>query len=388
MNPNQILYVLLLFLITFVVSVGTVRLSITLSHRLDILDRPDPRKSHRAPVAYLGGLGMLLGFLAGLLAFSWIFPGAALTNMAFLSGLMLGAVLIFTVGFYDDVRPIKAIVKLVLQIGVAALMWWFGARVEMIRLMGAGGEDINNLASLLITVGWYVGLMNSINLVDGLDGLAGGICFIGAVSLVGVSIVIGYSPDVFLGACLSTLIAGCVLGFLLFNWNPARTFMGDGGSLLLGFLLATASVVGSTKTPTLLALSVPMVALGLPLFETFFSFFRRLLRGQHPFKPDRRHIHHRLLAIGLDQGRTVLILHFITAFLGINSVLLANSQSEVLFLNVLFLIVGIVLMIENLKYLERKKGVAFSDAPQAADPPDETRPTDSAASVAPARRPA
>jgi UDP-GlcNAc:undecaprenyl-phosphate GlcNAc-1-phosphate transferase len=125
--------------------------------------------------------------------------------------------------------------------------------------------------------------------------------------------------------------------------------------LLLGFLLATASLVGSTKTPTLLALVVPMVALALPLFETSFSFLRRLLRGQHPFKPDRRHLHHRLLDLGLNHRRVVVLLLFFTAFLGINSVALAQSGSEWVLFNALFLIGGIVLLIENLKFLERRR---------------------------------
>lgn len=344
-----------LFLFTAVVGVGATRLSIFLSHRLEILDAPDPRKSHREPVAYLGGLGILLAFAVGLLGLVLLQPDFAVLRAPFFTVVLLGALAIFLIGFWDDVRPIAAIPKLLLQIAVASGMWLAGVRVEMLSLGGAPAQ-LGLTFSYIITVGWYVTLMNSINLVDGLDGLAGGISLISAISLVGVSLVIGVTPEVVIGAFLSLLTAGAVLGFLVYNWNPAKTFMGDSGSLLLGYLLATASLVGSTKTPTLMALSVPLVALGLPLFETFFSFLRRAVSGQHPFKPDRRHLHHRLLDMGLDQRRVVVILLFMTGFLGVNSVILAQVESRLIFFNVLFLVGGLILLIENLKFLERKRG--------------------------------
>jgi UDP-GlcNAc:undecaprenyl-phosphate GlcNAc-1-phosphate transferase len=340
--------------LTTVAAVLAVRGSIWLSHRLDIVDRPDPRKVHREPIAYLGGLGMLVAFLVAMGVAGWFFPDLAVLRAAPMGAIVLGAVGIFLVGLWDDVRPTPAVLRLVLQAVLAAAMWASGVRLDAISFI-AGGAAIGHVASLGVTIFWYVALMNSINLVDGLDGLAGGICCIGALSLVAVGMVLGYSLDGLLAVVLSVAVAGATMGYLVFNWHPARTFMGDGGSLLLGFLLATASLVGSTKTPTLLALVVPMVALALPLFETSFSFLRRLLRGQHPFKPDRRHLHHRLLDLGLNHRRVVVLLLFFTAFLGINSVALAQSGSEWVLFNALFLIGGIVLLIENLKFLERRR---------------------------------
>ncbi|CAN5349031.1 N/A [soil metagenome] len=345
-------FFLTLLLITALASVVTTRISIALSHKFDILDRPDPRKAHREPIAYLGGLGMFLGFGVGLVTLLVLQPDFSITHQPILLSIITGAVLIFCVGFIDDVRPVRAILKLGLQIGVAALMWYLGVRISKLSFLG---EEIANIASFVITIGWYVALMNSINLVDGLDGLAGGICCIGALSLVGVGLVIGYSADVLLGASLATLVAGATLGYLYYNWHPAKTFMGDSGSLLLGFLLATASLIGSTKTPTLLTMSVPLVALGLPIFESSFSFLRRALSGQHPFKPDRRHLHHRLLDVGLDQRRVVITLLFMTAILGVNSIMLAQAGLKTVFFNVVLLIVGIILLIENLKFLEKKR---------------------------------
>lgn len=357
-----------LFLATALAGLGTTWFSILLSHRLGILDRPDPRKAHREPVAYLGGLGILLAFLVGVFLLVLALPALGIMQSATIQIVLGGAVLIFLVGFWDDVRPVPAIGKLLLQISVASAMWFAGVRVEMISYGFDAALNVGAIISYGITVGWYVGLMNALNLVDGLDGLAGGISLIGAVALVGVSMVILPSPEVVLGAYLAIITAGSVLGFLAFNWHPAKTFMGDGGSLLLGFLLATASLVSSTKTPTLLALSIPLVALGLPIFETAFSFIRRAVQRQHPFKPDRRHLHHRLLDLGLDQRRVVLFLLFITAFLGINSVILAAAESRVLFLNVVFMILGLILLIENLHFLERRRNGRA--VPATVAPPD------------------
>lgn len=361
MLPAPVPFLAVVFVATWILAIGTTRFSLWLSHRLDILDRPDPRKAHREPIAYLGGLGMLLAVLAGLLLIPALQPELAVFEHRTLLILLGGALAIYSVGFWDDVRPLPAFLKLGLQIVVASAMWWAGVRVELLSFGGASAPvEVAAFVSWTITVGWYVALMNSINLVDGLDGLAGGISFLGALSLIGVGIVLGASREVLLSSALCAVIAGATLGFLWYNWHPARIFMGDGGALLLGFLLASASLVGSTKTPTLLTLTIPLVALGLPLFESGFSFLRRALKLQHPFKPDRRHLHHRLLDLGLDQRRVVLFLHFMTAFLGLNSVLLAAAGSRLLLLNVALLIAGLILLIENLKYLEARRNAGQS----------------------------
>lgn len=346
---------LLLLVATSVISVITVRFSMFISHSLRILDTPDPRKSHREPIPYLGGFGMLLAFFIGLILVAFLFPALAVLHSTMISLVILGALVIFMVGFWDDVRPIRAILKLVLQIGVGAMMWWLGLRLEALSLLADDTQRVGQLLSLTVTVGWYVALMNSINLVDGLDGLAGGICCLGALALTGVGLMVGYSHDVLLGTVLAVLTAGITIGYLVFNWHPARTFMGDGGSLLLGFLLATSSLLASSKTPTLIALMVPLIALSLPLFETSFSFLRRAIRGSHPFKPDRRHLHHRLLALGLDQRRVVVFLLFLTAFLGANAIILARAGSALILFNVVFLFFGLFLLIENLRFLEKTK---------------------------------
>ncbi|MBI1291558.1 hypothetical protein GC173_09995 [bacterium] len=365
-----------LFAISLVAGLVFVRASIFVSHKLDILDHPDLRKAHRGPIAYLGGLGMFLTFAVGWAVLALMRPDMLVTQLPMLRTILAGATLVFLVGFWDDVRPLRAVVKLMLQMAIGAGMWWFGARIGSVSMGDEAILSLGSLVSLCITVGWYVALMNSINLVDGLDGLAGGVSFLGALSLVGVAMVSGYSHEVFIGAGLATIVAGATLGYLRYNWCPAKTFMGDGGSLLLGFLLASSSLVGSAKTPTLLALSVPLVALGLPLFESSFSFFRRAIKGQHPFKPDRRHLHHRLLDLGLDQQRVVIFLLFLTAVLGVNAIILAQSGQKLLFINVLSLVAGIVLLIENLKYLERgRQSGVISVPPPDSEPSVSTKST-------------
>jgi UDP-GlcNAc:undecaprenyl-phosphate GlcNAc-1-phosphate transferase len=362
----------LLFLVACLGALAAVRLSIRLSWTFDILDRPDPRKVQAAPVPYLGGLGMLLGAMPAIVLLALLRPDILPTQLNTILLIVFGSVAIYLVGFWDDVRPLRAVTKLLLQILVAGMMWWGGIRVTQIAMGDDWLANIGLWISAVITIGWYVALMNSVNLVDGLDGLAGGICFLGALSLVGVGLVFGYSHEIYIGAALAAIVAGVTLGYLRYNWHPAKTFMGDGGSLLLGFLLATSSMIGSTKTPTLLALSVPLIALGLPLFETSFSFLRRLLRGQHPFKPDRRHLHHRLLDLGLDQQRVVILLLFLTAILGLNAVILAQTGQRILFVNVLLLLAGIVLLIENLKFLERRRdSISSTVVPAPAKNPNE-----------------
>lgn len=365
LNPSSLL---ILFVFVGVVGIGTTKVAIWLSHWLGILDKPDERKSHGNPVAYLGGLGILLSLGLGLIALVVVEPDLAVFEKERLYWVFAGALGIFLVGFFDDIRPIRAMMKLVLQVLVASGMWAVGIRVDILSFIPFASGALNPLASYVVTVGWYVSLMNAINLVDGLDGLAGGISFIGALSLFGVCLVIAPSTDVVLGGFLSVILAGSVFGFLFFNWHPAKIFMGDSGSLLLGYLLATTSIISSAKTSTVLAMGLPLVALGLPLFEMTFSFLRRILTGSSPFKPDRRHLHHRLLDLGLSQQRVVVALLFLTAFLGINSVIFALAQSKVVLFNVALWLIGLLLLIENLKYLEKNRS---TQSGMVATPPDE-----------------
>lgn len=352
----------LLILFSAAAALGTVwtRISRSLAHRLQIYDAPGPRKVHREPIAYLGGLGILLGLLSALCFLPVLHPIAGAQHAEQLAAIVWGATAIFCVGLWDDTRGIPAIQKLLLQCIVGIIMWKFGVRIDEIpkgieQLFGTSAMHVGPILSMCITIGWYAVVMNSMNLIDGLDGLAGGVGAICALSIVGVAVVVGQNSDTFIGAILAAVTAGAALGFLTQNWHPAKIFLGDAGSLLLGFLLATAALTSSTKSSTLQAMLVPLVAMGLPIFETLFSFLRRAVKGTSPFQPDRRHLHHRLIDLGLTQRRVVGVLLFATAFLGVNSILLARADSMLLLLNVAFLGGGLVLLIENLSFLEKRR---------------------------------
>ncbi len=351
-----------LALVAAVLATAWTRIARALAHRLEILDRPDSRKVHREPVAYLGGLGILLGVLGGLCLVPVFQPLFGPLYGHRLEAVILGAAAAFAIGLWDDVRGIRAVVKLLLQCLVGVAMWRMGIRIDEVPLgleqrsaLFDSSGPLGPLISLVVTVGWYAVVMNSMNLIDGLDGLAGGIAAISAASIVGVAVVLGVGPATMLGSVLAALTAGAAVGFLTQNWHPARIFLGDAGSLLLGFLLATAALTSSTKSSTMQALLVPLVALGLPIFETVFSFLRRAMKGTSPFRPDRRHLHQRLIDLGLTQSRVVSVLLLATAFLGANSILLARADSLLLLLNVAFLGAGLLLLIENLSFLERKR---------------------------------
>jgi UDP-GlcNAc:undecaprenyl-phosphate GlcNAc-1-phosphate transferase len=358
---------LILFITCSVVGALTTWLAVWLSHRTGILDMPDPRKVHRAPVAYLGGLGVSLTVILGVALYSALAPAATLAQQDLVYAFLGGLVAIFLVGLWDDVVGMRPTVKLGAQMLIALCLWGAGVRIERLNIGLAMPLDLlgdseaglalfilSSIPSILVTVGWYVALINAINLIDGLDGLAGGVSFIAALSLGVVGLVV-VSGRVDLGLVLPLIAAGACLGFLLHNWHPAKIFLGDSGSMSIGYVLGTAAMISSTKTPALLTLLIPMVALGLPLFETAYSFARRILSGSHPFKADRRHLHHRLLDAGLDQRRVVIIFLFATAYLGVNAVLMAQARQLTLLINVVMLGIGLLMLIEYLTFFERRR---------------------------------
>lgn len=349
-------------------------MAVRLSHATGILDHPsDARKVHRKPIAYLGGLGFTTTMLLGVGLYALLVPFEALRQQELLYAFIGGLLAIFLVGLWDDVAGMRPIVKLGAQLAVGLGLWLAGVRIERLNLgFGQPWEMIGDESmgmtiyiwtswpSAVITMFWYAALINSINLIDGLDGLAGGVSLIAGLSLGVVGIIVA-SNGADLSVVLPILAAGACAGFLYHNWHPARIFLGDSGSLAIGYTLATASLVGSTKAPALLTLLIPLVALGLPLFETTFSFTRRIVAGQHPFKADRRHLHHRLLDVGLDQQRVVMIFWFATAYLGVNAILLAQARTMALLINVIMLGLGVTMLIEYLSFFEKRRRDSSDD---------------------------
>ncbi len=318
-------------LISFLSAVIMTRLVIVISRRLDILDRPDGyRKVHLSAVPRLGGLAVFVAFCTPLVALM-LMPGLSMVSRNLLEvqprtwGLLLGAGLTVALGLADDILDLPAGRKLAGQIIIASIVYFFGFSIGAVS--NPFGSPLQlGIFSFPITIFWFVGCMNAVNLLDGLDGLAAGMTLFVSVTLFLVSLHFGN----FLGMLLMAALSGAVLGFLLYNFPPARIFLGDSGSMLLGFLIAGISLIGaSRKAEAAVALFVPIVALGLPILDTTIAIVRRWYRKLPVSTPDREHIHHMLVAMGYSQQRAVLFLYLVCVLLGAAALVVTFARSEV-----------------------------------------------------------
>ena len=346
------------YLTTFLFSLGvsffSVPAAITLSRRLKILDNPNARKVHDSPVPRAGGLGMVGAFYAGLAAVWILFPSFSnfldfnydiylgpnlLTVLSLkkqLCGVILGSLFITLVGLYDDKFSIAAKIKLPLQIIASCIAMFYGVRLFGITLpWDKKYLEFSLLAGQFVTVFWLTGFMNTINLVDGLDGLAAGICAIASGTFLVVAIlqgqteIIWFSKQLKLAGILSASLCGACLGFLWFNFNPAKVFMGDCGALFLGFILGSIMIIGTLKTTAFFSLIIPIVIVALPVLDVFLAIVRRLRSGQAVFDADRKHLHHRFLNYGWSHRETVLIIYLMSLLLAILSILLTVFKGKV-----------------------------------------------------------
>lgn len=320
-----------------------------LAHKVGAIDIPkDDRRVHKRPIPRLGGLAIYLGFLISVLLFLEI-------NKA-IAGMLVGASIIVLMGIIDDIKPLPAKIKLLIQIVAAFILIVFGIRIDFISNFFKSGEIIPlSIFSIPITIFWVVGITNTVNLIDGLDGLAAGISTIAAITLAYVAYVNQtIIPNADQTAILTLIVAGACIGFLPYNFNPAKIFMGDTGSLFLGYILAAISINGSIKGATTLAIVVPILALGLPIFDTAFAILRRIYNGRPIMEADKGHLHHRLLSIGLCQKRAVLILYLISSMLGLSAAFLLNGKyvdSAVM----LVITAAIVVVPINQTWMEKQK---------------------------------
>jgi UDP-GlcNAc:undecaprenyl-phosphate GlcNAc-1-phosphate transferase len=276
------------------------------------VDEPSPRRVHSGQIPRMGGIAMVVGFfapLAGLYVIDAPVGRALFSITTVMIGLVIGAVLLVAVGLLDDIRGVGAKHKLFVQIAAATAAYACGMRIQAIDVPGIGVWHLGALA-WPATVAWFVGIINAVNLIDGLDGLAAGVVFFACLTNFVIAALAGNYLILFVTASLG----GAVIGFLFYNFNPARIFMGDTGSMFLGFVLAAASLLGAgtQKTPTLLAMVVPIVALGLPITDMLVTIVRRFFARRSIFAADREHIHHRLLDLGLTHRRAVLALYLLS----------------------------------------------------------------------------
>ncbi len=296
-----------------------------ISFNFGIVSKPGGRHIHGRSIARFGGLGIFLAFTvatAGLYAEGYL---NALDPAEMMQGfgLLLGGTVMFLTGAVDDIRGIRALYKLFMQIAAAVIAWKFGFRVDVVDLPLIGQFSMG-IFSLPVTCFWIVGIINAVNLIDGLDGLAAGVVFFAGVT----NFVVAYLMGTTFVAVVMALLAGAVLGFLFYNFNPARIFMGDSGSYFLGFTLAVCSIAGPLqKASAAVSIAVPIVALGVPIIDTLLAMVRRFLEHRPLFSPDRGHIHHRLLDMGITHRRAVLIIYGVTVALCVGAIGIAFGRS-------------------------------------------------------------
>jgi UDP-GlcNAc:undecaprenyl-phosphate GlcNAc-1-phosphate transferase len=304
---------------------------------------------HDKPVPCFGGMAIFIGVVVTMLIIKYGFYQKTFLTVRYggvsadqIDGIIIGGAVIFIAGVMDDVHAMRPLVKLAMQIAGAALAFAFGVRMDTIKLLGldlGGGSMENLIINFIITVIWIVAIVNMINLIDGMDGLAAGVVGISALAIAYAGYIRG-SYDITLGMCA---VAGSAFGFLPFNFYPAKSFMGDAGAMFLGFVLAAVSATGQAKNATVVAIIVPAVVLGVPLFDAIFAVFRRIVSGQSILIADKGHLHHQISHIGMGQRRTVVTLYGITSVMGVAAILLSRSlilESIFLFcVAILFIIV-------------------------------------------------
>ena len=278
------------------------------------------RRVHDHPIPRMGGLAIFIGFVLSLIFF--------VPMSTKVLGLLVGSVIIAVMGGVDDIVSLNPWVKLAGQIVAALVAIRCGLVFDVISNPNIFAEETYieiGWLSIPLTMLWIVGCTNAVNLIDGLDGLAVGVSAISSLTMLIVSLFVS-EPVV---SIILAALTGACLGFMPYNLNPAKIFMGDVGSQLLGFVLSTASIMGLFKLHAIITFFVPLLALALPLADTIFAFFRRILHGQSPFKADKGHFHHRLLAMGLNQKQVVAVLYGISAVLGLLAVLMAGDSMAV-----------------------------------------------------------
>lgn len=322
----MVLNMVMAFVIACVAAAIITPFTIRLAFRVGAIDVPkDDRKIHSKAMPRIGGLAFIAGFAISTFVMFVCCEIDKTINLVDVNllGFFAGAFVIVATGLLDDIKGIKPILKLAGQLLAAICVVLSGIRIGYIEIPFLEMYGLSEILSVIVTIGWIVGVTNAINLIDGLDGLATGVSAISVVSLLAIFILNGAAdiPLILVAALLGSLI-----GFLPYNFNPAKTFMGDVGSNFLGYTLATISMLGMAKTYTAMAIVLPVIVLALPIFDTLFAIIRRLLSGKSIMQADRGHLHHRLLDLGLSQRQAVLVLYAITALFGVFAIVLMKSS--------------------------------------------------------------
>lgn len=328
---------LIALIVAYVLTPGVKKLAI----KVGAVDKPNARKVHTHVIPRLGGLAIYIGFMAAMLF--------CLPVRHELLGLLVGCTAIVALGIWDDICNIPAKVKLMGQIIAACIPIAFGIQIEWLTNPFGTLIVLPEFIAVPVTIFWIIGFTNTVNLIDGLDGLAAGVSFIASISM----FLLAYTMNQYLPAMIIVAMAGAALGFLQYNFNPAKIFMGDTGSMLLGYTMAVASVLGLVKTAATVALVVPLIALGLPILDTIFAIIRRKMSGVPIFQPDKGHLHHRLLALGMSQKQAVLIMYFVSVILGIVALFVASVNYQIGIVTVLVVLAVIIYTAKRIGILKK-----------------------------------
>lgn len=320
------------------------------ARRTGLYDFYDDRKLHTQEIPRIGGVAIFLTVAlilgaAALFYADWLRQYGLGRNQLLI--VLIGAFLTFVVGLVDDVKSIRARWKFLAQIAIAVAVFLAGVRVTTLSLPFVGIVELGYGMGLLFTVFWLVGITNAFNLIDGLDGLAAGAALFALTTMFFVASTRGFSDSAF----VTIVVAGATLGFLFYNFYPATIFLGDSGSLFLGFMLAGMGLLSSQKGSTAVAVAIPVVSLGLPVLDTLLAIVRRFLRGQPIFSADRGHIHHRLLGLGHSPRKVALLLYGACAILALGGMLLVNDSAYVALVLVLVGL-GLGLAVQKLRFHE------------------------------------
>lgn len=309
------------------------------------------RHLHQNALPRLGGIAIFLSFVISItvaLFVSRFFPQQA-TALSFktLFTILLPATIVFLLGIYDDIRSVGPYTKFAVQVVAAILLFAGGFRILDLPVL-FGAHHLGWTIGLPVTILWVIGITNAFNLIDGLDGLAAGSALFSTLVVFVVAIFSGSTVVSF----LTIVLAGAILGFLRFNFNPATIFLGDCGSLFIGFMLSALALEGAQKAPTVIAVAIPVVSFGLPILETALSVLRRLIGGRPVFTADREHIHHKLLQRGLSHRQVVIVLYAVSALFALLSLFLLWPTGSTLGLVMAVLGTGIWIGVQHLGYLE------------------------------------
>lgn len=332
------IHIVLLASITAIISLCITPIAIKYIKKLNITDKPNDRKVHKSPIPTLGGLAIFTSFIIGLIILQPESP--------YHVAIICGGILIIGVGFVDDIFDISAKTKFILQIVAACLVvFWGGLQVEFINLPFGGQIEFGFLSSV-ITIFWIVGITNAINLIDGLDGLAAGVSSIALLSIAGMAMMMG---DVYVTTMALVLFFSTV-GFLRYNFYPAKIFMGDTGALFLGYMIAVLALLGF-KNVTIVSFIIPIFILGVPISDTLIAIVRRYINKKPISSPDSAHLHHRLVKIGFTHKQTVLVMYALSLMFSLSGILFSMTTiggSLLIFFVAMFVLLA---LIENLEMI-------------------------------------